>query len=117
MAGLLRKDWYYLRACGWPYLPLLYRLGTWRGQILTNILVLLLLTLTGAVILNRLYVLPGPTMAAAAAVMAVLLLPLWLVCSAEEDLLEYVEAMRGFITPEELEEKRRELGLRRPAGK
>lgn len=104
MAGLLRKDWYYLRACGWPYLPLLYRLGTWRGQILTNILVLLLLTLTGAVILNRLYVLPGPTM-------AVLLLPLWLVCSAEDDLLEYVEAMRGFNTPEELEEKRRELGL------
>lgn len=52
-------------------LPLLYRLGTWRGQILPNILVILLLTLTGTVILNRLYVLPGPTMAAAAAVMAV----------------------------------------------
>ena len=48
--------------------------------------------------------------------LAAFLIPLWLVYSAEDDLRTY-EEMGSIITPEELEAKRRELGLRRPAGK
>ena len=48
--------------------------------------------------------------------LAAFLIPLWLVFSAEDDLRTY-EEMGSIITPEELEAKRRELGLRRPAGK
>lgn len=48
--------------------------------------------------------------------LAAFLIPLWLVFSAEDDLRTY-EEMGSIITPEELEAKRRELGLIRPAGK
>ena len=42
-----------------------------------------------------------------------LIIPLWLACSAEDDLLPYRQLLGSLLTEEQLEEKRRELGLKR----
>ena len=42
-----------------------------------------------------------------------LIIPLWLACSAEDDLLPYQQLLGSLLTEEQLEEKRRELGLKR----
>lgn len=42
-----------------------------------------------------------------------LLVPLWLARSAEDDLLPYQQLLGSLLTEEQLEEKRRELGLKR----
>ena len=49
--------------------------------------------------------------------LGVVLLPLWLACAAEDDLLPYQEMLGSIITPEQLEEKKRELGLAGRGGK